>query len=98
MSRRLSSKVPLVAPPLLAIVLAGSACDTDSVHDDREKIELRYTEYGIPHLRAASYENLGYAQGYAQARDNLCEIERSMLVFNGQLSRYFGPDLPPTRM
>ncbi|HKO92590.1 MAG TPA: penicillin acylase family protein, partial [Polyangiaceae bacterium] len=96
MSRR-SSHTPILSPSLLAILLA-CACDTDSVHDEREKIELRYTEYGIPQLRAASYENLGYAQGYAQARDNLCEMARSQLAFNGQLSRYFGPDAPGTRM
>jgi acyl-homoserine-lactone acylase len=61
-------------------------------------VEIRYTEYGIPHVRAANYRDLGFGQGYAQARDNLCKIQLGMLGFRGEFSRYFGADGPPSSL
>ena len=55
-------------------------------------------EYGIPHIRGNGYGAVGFGQGYAQARDNACEIERGMLGFAGELSRYFGPDAPSSSL
>lgn len=74
--------------------LALLACDSDTSHATSERISLRYTEFGIPHIRAASLEGAGFGLGYAQARDNACEIERGMLAFAGELSRHFGPEAP----
>ena len=75
--------------------LALGACSDDDVINtpapEDDTVAIRYTEYGIPHIRTNDYANVGFGQGYAQARDNLCEIERSMLAFDGQLSRHFGP-------
>src|SRR5690242_6107873 len=62
------------------------------------QIDIRYTEYGIPHVRATNYRDLGFGQGYAQARDNLCQIERGMLDFRGEASRHFGAEGPPNSM
>jgi acyl-homoserine-lactone acylase len=101
MSRRSIIRTSLASQCLVGLALSCAADSQDAAasdSSDSSSIEIRYTEYGIPHVRSDSYDNLGYGQGYAQARDNLCEIERSMLVFSGQLSRYFGPDLPNTRM
>jgi acyl-homoserine-lactone acylase len=72
-----------------ALALATLGCSGTTAAD---AIELRYTEYGIAHVRAHDYEALGFGQGYAQARDNACDIEHGMLAFEGRLSRYFGPD------
>jgi len=74
--------------------LALVACDSDTSHATSESIAVRYTEYGIPHIRSQSLEGVAFGQGYAQARDNACEIERGMLGFSGELSRHFGPDAP----
>jgi acyl-homoserine-lactone acylase len=60
--------------------------------DTAEGAEIRYTEYGIAHIRAADYESLGLGHGYAQARDNLCKIEVGMLALDGRLSRHFAAD------
>lgn len=83
----------------LACLLVGCG----SEHEDGDapssrSIEIRTTEYGIPHIRANDYRSLGHGQGYAQARDNLCTIELGMLAFRGEVSRYFGPDAPPNSM
>jgi acyl-homoserine-lactone acylase len=74
--------------------LALVACDSDTSHATSESIAVRYTEYGIPHVLSHSLEGAAFGQGYAQARDNACEIERGMLGFSGELSRHFGPDAP----
>jgi acyl-homoserine-lactone acylase len=78
--------------------LALVACDSDTSHATSESVALRYTEYGIPHILTQSLEGAGFGQGYAQARDNACEIARGMLGFSGELSRHFGPDAPGSSM
>jgi acyl-homoserine-lactone acylase len=84
----------LAALSLLAACSQNGDSDGDS--DPTLKQAIRYTEYGIPHVLAGDYDAVGYGQGYAQARDNLCKIERGMQTFGGMLSRYFGPDAPGT--
>jgi acyl-homoserine-lactone acylase len=86
MSRRRTLQI---TGPARALALAALGCSASGAHD---AIELRYTEYGIAHVRASNYQDLGFGQGYAQARDNACDIEHGMLAFEGRLSRYFGPD------
>jgi acyl-homoserine-lactone acylase len=82
------------------ISFAIAACSQNSENEDSdppgESHAIRYTEFGIPHIRAGDYDAIGYGQGYAQARDNLCKIERGMLALEGKLSRHFGPDAPGT--
>ena len=90
--------VSLTGLALLLIGCGANDSDGDGTDPTSPSIEIRTTEYGIPHVRANDYRNLGYGQGYAQARDNLCTIELGMLAFRGEVSRYFGPDAPPNSM
>ena len=53
--------------------------------------KVRWTSYGIPHVRASDWGSLGYGYGYAFARDNLCTLADDVVESNGELSRYFGP-------
>jgi acyl-homoserine-lactone acylase len=78
--------------------VALASCSSNSQDMPDKSVRVRYTEYGIPHVRARDYQDLGFAQGYAQAKDNLCKIELGMLGFEGRLSRYFGPDAPANSM
>ena len=55
-------------------------------------VEIRRTSHGIPHIKARSYNGLGYGYGYAFAQDNLCEIAEVYVTVDAQRSRYFGPD------
>ncbi|GAB3437029.1 hypothetical protein GCM10027569_91380 [Flindersiella endophytica] len=75
-----------IAVPLIAPVAAA----------ERPRATVRYTEYGIPHVLAGDFGSLGYGQGYAAARDNLCVIADGMLTLGGERSRHFGPDTAPT--
>ncbi len=53
---------------------------------------VRWTSYGIPHVRAYDWGSLGYGYGYAFARDSLCTLAQDVVEANAELSRYFGPD------
>ncbi|MEU6375938.1 penicillin acylase family protein [Streptomyces sp. NPDC046909] len=53
---------------------------------------IRYTEYGIPHILAKDYANLGFGTGWAQAADQVCTLADGFLTVRGERSRWFGPD------
>ncbi|MFD5624619.1 penicillin acylase family protein [Streptomyces sp. NPDC127072] len=56
---------------------------------------VRYTEYGIPHIVAKDYSNLGFGTGWAQAADQVCTLADGFVTLRGERSRYFGPDAAP---
>ncbi|MFD3569142.1 penicillin acylase family protein [Streptomyces sp. NPDC058667] len=53
---------------------------------------IRYTEYGVPHIVAKDYADLGFGTGWAQAADQVCTLADGFLTVNGERSRHFGPD------
>ncbi|GAA4087487.1 penicillin acylase family protein [Nonomuraea soli] len=53
---------------------------------------IRYTEYGIPHITAGAYGDLGFGQGYAMAKDNLCTLANGYVTVRGERSLFFGKD------
>ncbi len=56
----------------------------------RYQTEIRWTSYGIPHVKASNWGSLGYGFAYATATDALCTIARDVVMVNGDLSRHFG--------
>ncbi|TGB13432.1 penicillin acylase family protein [Streptomyces sp. MZ04] len=56
---------------------------------------VRYTQYGIPHILAKDYENLGFGTGWAQAADQVCILAEGYVTVRGERSRFFGPDGKP---
>ena len=56
--------------------------------------DIRYTEYGVPHITARDFPGLGYGYGYAAATDNVCLLAEHYLTVGAQRSRYLGPDAP----
>ena len=54
--------------------------------------QISRTSYGIPHIRAHSWGDLGFGAGYAYAEDNLCTLADEVVTVRGQRSRFFGPD------
>ncbi|MFF9624667.1 penicillin acylase family protein [Streptomyces griseosporeus] len=51
---------------------------------------IRYTEYGIPHIVARSWADLGFGTGWAQAADQVCTLADGFVTVRGERSRYFG--------
>jgi len=52
--------------------------------------QIRWTSYGIPHVKADDWGSLGYGFAYATARDAVCTMARDVVMVNGGLSRHFG--------
>jgi acyl-homoserine-lactone acylase len=52
--------------------------------------EIRYTDYGVPHVKAQDHAGLGYGMGYATSRDTICELLDRVLTVRGERARYLG--------
>ncbi len=67
---------------LLAAAAAGA--------DGRYEVDIRWTSYGIPHVKAADWGSLGYGFAYATATDGVCVFARELATANGTLAEDFG--------
>ncbi|MFC4699153.1 acylase [Glaciecola siphonariae] len=57
--------------------------------------DIRWTEFGVPHVKADNLESMSYGVGYAFARDNLCILADQIVKYNSERSKYLGPDRVP---
>jgi penicillin amidase len=48
---------------------------------------------GVPHIRAATYEDLFFAQGFVTAQDRLWQMDASRRYAAGELSELLGPSM-----
>lgn len=55
-------------------------------------VQLRWTSYGIPHVKADDWGSLGFGFAYATATDAVCVIAKDVQMVNGNLSAHFGAD------
>ncbi|WP_346776882.1 acylase [Thalassotalea sp. G2M2-11] len=56
---------------------------------------IRWTDYGVPHVTADNLQSMSYGVGYAFAKDNICVLADQIIKYNSQRAKYFGPDLVP---
>ena len=86
---------------VITMLVAAAACERADVTEETyaqahtEKTyqaEIRWTSYGIPHVKANDWGSLGYGFAYATTRDAVCVLARDLVMVNGELSRHFGPD------
>jgi len=61
-------------------------------HRDRYVADIRWTSYGIPHIRARSLPDASFGSGYAFAKLNACVLADQLLMVRGERSKYYGPD------
>jgi acyl-homoserine-lactone acylase len=73
----LATGIAVLAP------LAGSAV----VQYD---VDIRWTTWGIPHVKANDYGSATYGYGYAFARDNICLMAEEFAKVNGERAMHFG--------
>ncbi|MCP3801881.1 penicillin acylase family protein [Allokutzneria sp. A3M-2-11 16] len=78
----------------LGLVAAGGAAATADQQGRGLSATVRYTEFGVPHIVANSYRDLGFGQGYAAATDNMCSLAQTMLTTSATRSKYLGGDAP----
>ncbi len=84
-------------PAATAQSRAGQQAETAQQHPSHGGLSavIRYTEYGIPHIVAKDYANLGFGSGWAQAADQVCVLADGFVTLRGDRSRHFGPDAAP---
>lgn len=58
----------------------------------RPAVVVRRTGFGIPHVLAASYRDVGFGVGYAVAEDNLCGLADTILTVSAQRAQFLGAD------
>ncbi|QNP68523.1 penicillin acylase family protein [Streptomyces roseirectus] len=76
---------------VLPAAAAQSQSRQDTLSSGRLSAVVRYTEYGIPHITAKSYADLGFGTGWAQAADQVCVLADGFVTVKGERSRHFGP-------
>jgi penicillin G amidase len=54
------------------------------------KVQVFRDSHGVPHIKAASLEDLMFAQGYVTAQDRLWQMDLSRRIAQGRLSELFG--------
>jgi penicillin amidase len=54
-------------------------------------VSVERDQWGVPHIRASSVEDLAEAQGYIMAQDRLWQMDLLRRVARGQLSEILGP-------
>jgi len=57
----------------------------------QHEVTVQRDQWGVPHIRAASLEDLEEAQGYVMAQDRLWQMDLLRRVARGQLSEILGP-------
>jgi penicillin amidase len=53
-------------------------------------VQVRFDEYGVPHIFADNNEDLYYAQGYITARERMFQMDMTRRAGRGELSVLFG--------
>ncbi len=57
----------------------------------QKEVTVERDRWGVPHIRAASVEDLAEAQGYVMAQDRLWQMDLLRRAARGQLSEILGP-------
>nr|WP_276583700.1 acylase [Pseudomonas sp. RIT-PI-AD] len=70
--------------------MAASVAYAAPVKGSDEATQIRWTRYGVPHIKAADERGLGYGIGYAYAKDNLCLLADEVITARGERARFFG--------
>ena len=89
---------PLIISLLALSIVSLMACqpsDSDSTasvaaQHHKYQTDIRWTSYGIPHVKAEDWGSLGYGYAYATATDVICVIARELVRMDGQMSLHFG--------
>jgi acyl-homoserine-lactone acylase len=86
MGRYVASLKRLVAISGLIAALTAHAASCAA----GEAVTITLTEHGIPHVVAQSWRGLGFGEGYALARNDLCSMADSFATYSGQRALRYG--------
>jgi len=76
----------------IASVLSITSCGTDEQSPSGATYEatIRYTGYGVPHILADNWANLGFGQGYSATQDRGCIVADQVLKVQGERASFLG--------
>jgi acyl-homoserine-lactone acylase len=77
---------------LLVCAATSVAAQTSASDSIVRQVDVRRTEYGVPHIRAEKMHADGYALGYVQAEDYGARVAFGLLRSRGEMGRWFGRD------
>jgi acyl-homoserine-lactone acylase len=86
--------ITLTAALAVALPAIAAASPAPPDRGPRYSAVVRYTEDGVPHIKADTLGGAGYGYGYAAAKDNVCAIAEVYMTLGAQRSRVLGPDSP----
>jgi acyl-homoserine-lactone acylase len=75
--------------PILSLLVINTAT-AQAPYPDR--VEIRRTAYGVPHILARDFGALGYGLAWAQLEDFGFRVVANLIRGRGELARYFGRD------
>jgi len=76
--------------PVLSVLLTVNAAAAQSPHPER--VEIRRTAYGVPHILARDFGALGYGLAWVQLEDFGFRVVANLIRGRGELARYYGRD------
>jgi acyl-homoserine-lactone acylase len=77
---------------VVALLFIAESAFAQSGQDLAQQVEIRRTDYGVPHILGENYRAAGFGLGYAQAEDYTEQLLRLMVSAKGELSKALGPD------
>ncbi len=92
-----SDPVQVVTPPSAPVIPVVTPAPVLPAFDPDGELsaDIRWTEYGVPHIIADNVESMAFGVGYAFAKDNICILADQILKYNSQRAKYYGPDMVP---
>ncbi len=85
-----------IAFSLSALMLAcapdGGVSGNGASESIRETVDVRWTEHGIPHITAQTWEGLGFGFAHSVAQNGVCVLAKELVTVNGELAKYFGAE------
>jgi len=86
------SRRGLIAALLLPVVAAGAEAQGESATGLAQKVEIRRTAFGVPHIRADNLAAAAFGLAYVQLEDYGPSVAMGLLRARGELARWFGRD------
>lgn len=76
----------------IALILSGLLVQVSVTAAEQPlyQAQVKFTEFGIPHITAGDYGSLGYAEGYVAADDHLCNISYAVMKAQAKLAEHLG--------
>src|SRR5687768_1285666 len=76
----------------LVLLLLGSSLGAQSADDLASRVEIRRTQYGVPHIKAQDLRAGYYALGWVQLEDHGPRVALGLLRSRGEMGKWFGRD------